>query len=123
MTPPATSAGGQGVIEEPRALLRKLTDDFREMPARCCGAGGGVRSGLPPDVAADLGRDRREAIAATGAATIVTSCPFCEFHIGEHSAVPVINITTLLFEAYETKDDTSGEDSDWKDLPPCRNVE
>ncbi len=112
---------GQGVSEEPRALLRQLTDDFREMPARCCGAGGGVRSGLP-DEAADLGRDRREAIAETGAAIVVTSCPFCEFHIGEHSGVPVINITTLLFESYETKDEASGEDSGWMDLP-CRDVE
>ena len=109
---------GQGITEEPRALLRMLTDDFREMPSRCCGAGGGVRSGLP-DVAADLGSDRREAIAETGAATCVTSCPFCEFHISEHSGVPVINITTLLFEAYEKKDAETGADESWKDLP-CR---
>ncbi|MDE4908312.1 succinate dehydrogenase/fumarate reductase iron-sulfur subunit [Methanogenium marinum] len=112
---------GQGITEEPRAILRQLTDDFREMPARCCGAGGGVRSGMA-EVAADLGRDRRDAIAKTGAAAIVTSCPFCEFHIGEHSAVPVINITTLLFEAYEKNDEESGEETDWKDLP-CRDIE
>ena len=112
---------GQHVTEEPRTLLRKLTDDFREMPARCCGAGGGVRSGQP-DVAADLGRERRDAIAKTGAEMVVTSCPFCEFHISEHADVPVVNIITLLFEAYEKMDEASGEDSGWKDIP-CRDSE
>jgi fumarate reductase (CoM/CoB) subunit B len=80
-----------------------------------------VRSGQP-DVAADLGRERRDAIAKTGAEMVVTSCPFCEFHISEHADVPVVNIITLLFEAYEKMDEASGEDSGWKDIP-CRDSE
>jgi len=100
---------GQDVHDPPREILRSLVEEFVEMPARCCGAGGGVRSGLPEE-AAELGRQRGEAIEETGAEMVVTSCPFCEFHIAEHTDKPVINITTLLREGYAEKDEGSEEE-------------
>ncbi|HIH03286.1 MAG TPA: hypothetical protein HA263_05370 [Methanoregulaceae archaeon] len=72
------------------------------MPARCCGSGGGVKSGRP-EVAAALGKQKREAIAATGAAQVITSCPFCEFHITGHTDLPVRNIASLSLDGYRKK--------------------
>ncbi|MGD9936727.1 MAG: fumarate reductase (CoM/CoB) subunit TfrB [Methanoregulaceae archaeon] len=94
---------GQGISEQPRAFIRQVAD-LVEMPARCCGSGGGVKSGKP-EVAAALGELRREAIAATGAEQVISSCPFCEFHIMGHTDLPVRNITSLLLEAYRKKDE------------------
>lgn len=94
---------GQGISEEPRELLRKAVTEFVEMPAQCCGAGGGVRSGLP-DEAGALGTKRGEEIRKTGADLVVSACPFCEFHIQEHTDVPVKHIATVLLEAYQEKD-------------------
>jgi len=94
---------GQGIREPPRELLRMVVDEFVEMPNRCCGAGGGVRSGLPEEAAA-LARQRNEEIMKTGADVVVSVCPFCEFHIQESTDVPVKNVTTLLREGYEKKD-------------------
>ncbi len=94
---------GQGISEEPRRLLRQVVREFVEMPARCCGAGGGVRSGVP-DEAKALGMMRDECIRATGADVVATVCPFCEFHIAECTDVPVKNIATLLLEGYRKKD-------------------
>ena len=37
---------GQGIRDQPRELIRQVVD-LVEMPARCCGSGGGVKSGLP----------------------------------------------------------------------------
>jgi len=93
---------GQGVKEEPRQLIRQVVD-LVEMPAICCGSGGGVRSGNP-DEAAALGKRRGEEIKKTGAEVVITSCPFCEFHIAGHTDKPVKNIMTVLLEGYREKD-------------------
>ena len=93
---------GQGIREQPRTLIRQVVD-LTEMPAWCCGSGGGVRSGMPEEAAA-LGEKRREEIKKTGAEVVISSCPFCEFHISGHTDKPVKNITTILAEGYREKD-------------------
>jgi fumarate reductase (CoM/CoB) subunit B len=93
---------GQGIREQPRELIRQVVD-LIEMPARCCGSGGGVKSGLP-DEAKALAIQRDQAIQKTGADIVISSCPFCEFHIGQNTDKPVMNITTVLLEGYKEKD-------------------
>jgi fumarate reductase (CoM/CoB) subunit B len=93
---------GQGVRDQPRALIRQVVD-LVEMPAICCGSGGGVRSGNPEEAAA-LGKRRGEEIRKTGAEAVITSCPFCEFHIAGHTDKPVKHVATLLLEGYREKD-------------------
>lgn len=98
---------GQGVKDEPRQLIRQAVD-LIEMPAICCGSGGGVKSGMPEEAAA-LGEKRREEIRKTGADIVITSCPFCEFHIAAHTDKPVKNIMTVLLEGYREKDRQAGK--------------
>lgn len=93
---------GQGIRELPRELIRQVVD-LVEMPARCCGSGGGVKSGLP-DEAKTLAIQRDQEIQKTGAEIVISSCPFCELHIGQHTDKPVKNITTVLLEGYREKD-------------------
>jgi fumarate reductase (CoM/CoB) subunit B len=93
---------GQGIRDQPRELIRQVVD-LVEMPAICCGSGGGVRSGNPEEAAA-LGHRRGEEIKKTGADIVISSCPFCEFHIAGHTDKPVKNITTVLLEGYRDKD-------------------
>jgi len=94
---------GQGIREQPRQLIRQVVD-LVEMPAICCGSGGGVKSGMP-DEAAALGKRRGEDIQKTGADIVISSCPFCEFHIAGHTDRPVKNITSILLEGYKEKDE------------------
>ncbi|MFA4877638.1 MAG: fumarate reductase (CoM/CoB) subunit TfrB [Methanoregula sp.] len=93
---------GQGVHDQPRELIRQVVD-LVEMPSICCGSGGGVRSGNPEEAAA-IGKKRGEEIKKTGADVVITSCPFCEFHIAGHTDKPVKNIATVLLEGYREKD-------------------
>ena len=93
---------GQGIKNQPRELITQVVD-LVEMPAVCCGSGGGVRSGVP-DEAAALAENRRKEIEKAGADIVISSCPFCEFHIQEHTDRPVKNITTVLLEGYREKD-------------------
>ena len=99
---PCHLMNGQQITEQPRKILENAVERFVEMPAQCCGSGGGVRSGLP-DEAAALGELRRAAIKKTGADIVVTICPFCEYHIQEHSDRPVKNLMTVLVEALGKK--------------------
>jgi fumarate reductase (CoM/CoB) subunit B len=96
---------GQGIREQPRQLIRQVVD-LVEMPAICCGSGGGVKSGMP-DEAAALGKRRDEEIQKTGADIVISSCPFCEFHIAGHTDKPVKNVATVLLEGYKEKDKKS----------------
>jgi fumarate reductase (CoM/CoB) subunit B len=94
---------GQGIGDQPRALARQVVN-LVEMPSICCGSGGGVRSGNP-DEAAALGNRRGEEIRKTGADIVISSCPFCEFHIAGHTDRPVKNIASVLLEGYREKDE------------------
>jgi fumarate reductase (CoM/CoB) subunit B len=96
---------GQGIREQPRQLIRQVVD-LVEMPAICCGSGGGVKSGMP-DEAAALGKRRGEEIQKTGADIVISSCPFCEFHIAGHTDKPVKNVASVLLEGYKEKDKKS----------------
>jgi len=93
---------GQGIRDEPRTLIRQVVN-LVEMPSICCGSGGGVRSGNPEEAAA-LGKRRGEEIKKSGAEIVISSCPFCEFHIAGHTDKPVKNIATVLLEGYKEKD-------------------
>lgn len=97
---------GQGIKDQPRQIVRQVVD-LIEMPSICCGSGGGVRSGNPEEAAA-LGKRRGEEIKKTGADIVISSCPFCEFHIAGHTDKPVKNITTVLLEGYKEKDRKTG---------------
>lgn len=102
---------GQGIKNQPRELITQVVD-LLEMPSICCGSGGGVRSGVPEEAAA-LAENRRKEIEKTGADIVISSCPFCELHIQEHTDRPVKNITTLLLEGYREKDRKAAR------TPPC----
>ncbi len=102
---------GQGIKIQPRELITQVVD-LIEMPAVCCGSGGGVKSGIP-DEASALAEKRREEINKTGADIVISSCPFCEYHIREHTDKPVKNVTTLLLEGYREKDRRA------KEQKPC----
>jgi len=93
---------GQGIKNQPRDLVSQVVD-LVEMPAICCGSGGGVRSGIPEEAAA-LAENRRKEIEKTGAEIVISSCPFCEFHIMGHTDRPVKNVCTVLLEGYREKD-------------------
>jgi heterodisulfide reductase subunit D len=71
-----------GLYEEPRRILRsipglKLVEMERNREeARCCGAGGGVKTAFP-ELAGRISSLRVEDAEKTGADILATSCPFC----------------------------------------------
>lgn len=81
---PCQIARNGGVIDEPRAILRQLADDFREMAPEpqynwCCGGGGGLvalgEENL--DFRMKSSRVKADQIKATGAKVLVTACENC----------------------------------------------
>jgi Fe-S oxidoreductase len=81
---PCQIARNAGVFDEPRYILKHLTNDFREMSPEpkynwCCGGGGGlVALGEDTlDFRMKSARVKAEQIKATGATTLVTACENC----------------------------------------------
>jgi len=72
-----------GIYEPPRDILRSIPGlELIEMERSrenswCCGAGAGVKQAFP-DFAVWTANERLEEARATGATTLVTSCPWCE---------------------------------------------
>lgn len=66
--------------------------DYAEKSS-CCGAGGGLRSGIK-DVSLDIARKKVASIE--GADCIVTPCPFCHMQLEQVSDIPVLYYTQLL---------------------------
>ncbi len=105
---PCHLARGQGIRDAPREILKKIKGvEFVEMaePDRCCGSGGGVRSGKP-DLAAKMGKTKADMIKELDVDAVVTICPFCEYHIRdslqkEGLDIEVLNILKLLQMAYD----------------------
>ncbi|MCF8144497.1 MAG: 4Fe-4S dicluster domain-containing protein [Deltaproteobacteria bacterium] len=71
-----------GVYDDPRFLMEKIPGlDLIEMPrnreySRCCGAGGGLKSGYP-DIQNKMAQRRVKEAEETGATELVSACPFC----------------------------------------------
>lgn len=71
-----------GVFDAPRAVIQAIPGlDLVEMPrhgpySRCCGAGGGVKSGFP-DLQNKMAQARIQEAEKTGAQELVSACPFC----------------------------------------------
>lgn len=70
----------RGVYDEPRAVIARSAEVIDPPRARersfCCGAGGG-RMFLGEEQGKRVNVERAAELAATGAATIGTACPFC----------------------------------------------
>ncbi|MEW6673625.1 MAG: (Fe-S)-binding protein [Thermodesulfobacteriota bacterium] len=81
---PCQMARNAGVIDEPRYILKHLTDDFREMTPEpkynwCCGGGGGLVA-LGEDTLAFRMKSARVKVdqyKATGAKILATACENC----------------------------------------------
>ncbi len=70
----------------------------------CCGAGGGVRA-TQIDLAKKIRERKLDFIVESEADLVVTTCPFCELHIGEglkEEEIPknIISLPTLIALAY-----------------------
>jgi len=71
-----------GLYEEPRKILASVPGlmlvemERSRDEARCCGAGGGVKTAFP-ELAQKISSLRIEDAEKTGADMLVTSCPFC----------------------------------------------
>ncbi len=107
---PCHARHGQGIVQEPRRLLRAIPGLQLLEPAEaevCCGSGGawGLRH---PQLSADLGRRKAGFLAATGADIVVTSNPGCLGQIADALAataapgrdpLPILPLTDLLWYA------------------------
>ena len=76
-----------GEYDVPRKLLGSINGvEFREMERKkdqtwCCGGGGGLLEAFPEQAAFAAEQRIKEARVTTGADTIVTACPWCEFSL------------------------------------------
>ncbi len=82
---PCQIARNAGVIDEPRYILRHLTDDYRELTDEpkynwCCGGGGGlVAMGEDTlDFRMKSARVKVDQVNATGAKILATACENCQ---------------------------------------------
>lgn len=103
---PCHLAHAQRVRQPPRQLLQAVPGlRLVEMAAadRCCGSAG-LYNLLQPAMAAVLGREKAQAVLATGAAAVVTANPGCLLQVQAHlrqagARLPVLHIADLLDRA------------------------
>ena len=80
-----------GVYDAPRYVLEHIPGvKFVEMGRvkefqRCCGAGGGVKAGIP-DLALGVAESRVEDALATNADILSSACPFCKRNLQDGTA-------------------------------------
>ena len=100
---PCHAARGQGLVKEPRELLRRIPGaEFVELPeaAWCCG-GAGSYATSHFDLAMQVLDRKMENVKKTGADVLVTSCPACiiqlSYGVRRHSLkVEVKHLTEVL---------------------------
>lgn len=103
---PCHARHGQGIVDEPRALLAAIPGLVITEPAEpevCCGSGG-VWGLKYPEISQELGLRKAGNLAATGADLVVTSNPGCMGQIADalqltHPDLPILPLTDLLWYA------------------------
>lgn len=100
-----------GIFDEPREIVAAVAT-LVEMPnhgyeSRCCGAGAGLQSAFPK-LSRDLSAKRIAEAKATGATTLVTSCPFCETQLRTVPGIKVVDLMELLLDAALDIDRSNG---------------
>jgi len=97
------------VFHPPREILKDAGANLIEMEnimnnSKCCGAGGGVRSAYK-NLAIEIGKRRIYEALETGADILITSCPFCTYHLEECSdnILKVMDITEILGRGIEER--------------------
>lgn len=99
---------GQNVAPEiPRRIIRAIPGvKFVEMSEsdKCCGAGGGLRSGNH-DLSIRVAHKKVDSIINTGADIVTTICPFCIYQLQEVlqsqlKKIKVMNLVELINMAY-----------------------
>jgi Fe-S oxidoreductase len=100
-----------GIFDEPREIVAAVAN-LVEMPnhgyeSRCCGAGAGLQSAFPK-LSRDLAAKRIAEAKATGATTLVTSCPFCETQLRTVPGIKVVDLMELLHDAALDVDRSNG---------------
>lgn len=85
---PCQMGRNAGVLEEPRRILRALTDQFVEMsPNRemnwCCGGGGGLVAMGEKDFRMKSARVKADQVKATGAQVLCTACENCHTQLSD----------------------------------------
>ncbi len=97
-----------GVVDAPRRVLAALPGvEVSEMArtgmnSRCCGGGGGLRTGHA-SVALDIASARQAEAEETGSEVLVTCCPFCEINLAgaaeRDGGLPVVDLVSLVLES------------------------
>ncbi len=93
-----------GAYEAPRDILRAIPGlELKELERSrerglCCGAGGG-RMWMEEKLGTRINQERMREIAATGAANVGVSCPFCMVMIG--NAKDELEVATQPFDVLE----------------------
>ena len=97
-----------GVTAAPRKVLEaipglELIEMSRTgMNARCCGGGGGLRTGHTEN-AVEVASGRQAEALETEAEALVTCCPFCEMNLTDASGagpgLPVVDLVEIVLES------------------------
>jgi glycolate oxidase iron-sulfur subunit len=80
---PCHASRGQGLVDQPREILRSLPNiEYRELPEAdwCCG-GAGSYALAHYDLAGEVLARKMDNLDRTGADLLVTSCPACIIHL------------------------------------------
>lgn len=95
-----------GLLEEPRRVIKAVTQDFREMiPNRlqsfCCGGGAGLVAVAEwSEDRIKAGKPKADQIRKTGAKIVVTSCDNCRHQINEINECYNLGITVTSLSEF-----------------------
>ncbi len=101
-----------GVFDDPRTIVEAVAT-LVEMPnnryeSRCCGAGAGLQTAFPK-LSKNLASKRIAEAKATGATTLVTSCPFCETQLRTIPGIKVVDLMELLLDSAQDIEKNNGQ--------------
>jgi Fe-S oxidoreductase len=101
-----------GIVDAPRAVLKRVNDGFIEMPRHgeksfCCGAGGAQMWKEEEHGTGKVNASRMKEAIATGADTLAVGCPFCMTMLTDaardaNAAFAVQDVAEVVLSCLET---------------------